>query len=248
MLSLWRYYSSITVIFSMKSGIMRKWILLAVMIIAISRGVSGQIIQGALIFGGNLSQVDGDEVYGFNNLGFNAGAAAIMPFGNNWSMTIEALYSQKGAHRKKQFNVDDETRNGSYDYDLSYGEIPVLIQYTDKDVMTFGAGLSYGRLIDYQEIDHRDPGYVVVEYDSPPSIHNVEVLGDIRFRVYEKLKMNFRYSYSLFSFRDAEFNWTGSDHPEERQQYHSVITWRMIWVINERQSKRTQKETEIYNR
>lgn len=232
---------------SMKNGLRRRLCLAAVFVVLMGGSAVSQIIQGALIFGANLTQVDGDEVFGFNNVGLNAGAAAIVPFGDNWSMSLEALYSQKGAHRKKQWNVDDPTRDGSYDYNLNYAEIPLLVHYNDKDVMTFGAGFSYGRLVSYDEIDNRDPNYVYVEYEAPPSIHNVEFLADVRFRVYKNLKMNFRYSYSLFSYRDATFHWEGLDHPEERSQYHNVITWRLMWVINERQSRRTQKETEIFN-
>lgn len=233
----------------MKRGMMRKTGLLVVILCALSLTGFSQVIQGALIFGGNLTQVDGDEVYGFNNIGFNTGAAAIVPFGKKWSMSIEALYSQKGAHRKAKWKVDDpsNTVDGSYDYNLNYAEIPVLVHFNDKDVMTFGAGFSYGRLVNYDETDNRIDEFNTVEYESEPSIHDVEFLADIRFRVYKNLKMNFRYAYSLAPFREVDFHWDDVDHPEHRKQYNNVITWRMIWVINEKQSRRTQKDTEIYN-
>ena len=41
--------------------------------------LKAQVIKGALIAGFNMTQVDGDEVYGFKKIGFNVGAAAIIP-------------------------------------------------------------------------------------------------------------------------------------------------------------------------
>ncbi len=204
-----------------------------------------QIIQGTLIFGGNLSQVDGDEVFGYNHLGLNVGAAAIVPFGENWSVSLEALYSQKGAHRRAQ--NPGKVLDGFYDYDLHYAEIPVLLHYTDKDVLTFGAGFSYNRLIDYKEVDRRTGALEHVAYESEPSSHDVQFLADLRFRLYKQLKMDLRYAYSLLPFRQADFYWRDVDVPEHRKQYNNVMTVRLMWVINERQSRKIQRETEIYN-
>lgn len=222
----------------------RKIILVITVMIVVSGMASAQIIQGALIFGGNLSQVDGDEVYGFNKVGFNVGASAIVPFNDNWSFSIEALYSQKGAHRKAKF--PNEEVDGSYDYWLNYAEVPVLIYYNDKDVMTFGAGFSFGRLVQWEEKDNRMNEFNWVEYESDPSINDFSVIGDVKFRVYKNLKMNFRYSYSLTAFREADFYWDYVDHPEHRSQYNNVISCRLIYVINEKQSRRKAKETQIY--
>ena len=223
---------------------MKRIILTLTLVLGMCGMASAQIIQGALIFGGNLSQVDGDEVYGFNKVGFNAGASAIVPFNNNWSFSIEAIYSQKGAHRKAKFPREEV--DGSYDYWLNYAEVPVLIYYNDKDVMTFGAGFSFGRLVQWDEKDNRINEFNWVDYESDPSINDFSVLGDIKFRVYKNLKMNFRYSYSLVSFREADFHWDYVDYPEHRSQFNNVISWRLIYVINEKQSRRKAKETQIY--
>ena len=214
----------------------------------LGRTVQAQIIQGAVIFGGNLTQVDGDEVYGFNRVGFNVGASAIIPINDHWSVSIEALYAQKGAYRGPLWKpIPPDTVDGRYSYRLNYAEIPILLHYNDKDVMTFGLGFSFGRLVSYTEYDNRMDVFNWVEYKANPAINNMEAIGDIRFRVYKNLKLNFRYSYSLFSFRDAVFHWEDLDHPEERQQYHNVISCRFIYIINEKQSKFTRKENKVFN-
>lgn len=65
-----------------------------------------QKIKGALIFGTNICQVDGDEVYGFHKFGFNTGVSAIIPFGNNnqWDITLETLYNQKVLIKNQNLN------------------------------------------------------------------------------------------------------------------------------------------------
>lgn len=222
-----------------------RFILLTLIFLCSLPAARSQFIQGALILGGNVSQVDGDEIYGFNKLGFNAGAAAIVPFTDSWSLSIEALYSQKGAHRGPLY--PNEEVDGAYDYRLNYAEIPVLIMFTDKDVITFGAGFSFNRLVSYTEDDNRIDELNTVEYSGPPATNSFEVLGDMRFRVYKNLKMNFRYSYSIAPYREVDFYYEYLDHPEHRKQYNSVMTWRLIYVINEKQSRQTRKENEIIN-
>ena len=100
----------------------------------------GQRIKGAVIFGGNLTQVDGDNAYGFNKWGLNVGAAAIVPIKKNFSFTLETIYNQKGSNQKAWYyeevtdtsgNVID-VRTGQYKVKLDYLEVPFLIQYTDK--------------------------------------------------------------------------------------------------------------------
>ena len=69
-----------------------------------------QHILGAISAGINLSQVDGDQVYGYNKVGLNIGPSAIIPFGKNkqWSVTLELLFSQLGS-RQKYVNAKTDT-------------------------------------------------------------------------------------------------------------------------------------------
>ena len=64
-----------------------------------------QHFLGAISAGINLSQVDGDEVYGFKKVGFNGGPSVIIPFGKDkkWSVTIELLFSQLGSRQKSVY-------------------------------------------------------------------------------------------------------------------------------------------------
>jgi len=96
--------------------------------------------------GFNFSQVDGDDLAGFNKLGINAGPIVHVNFSKNWSASLELLYSQKGA-RTKPNTINFNT----YALALDYAEVPILANYNDKNRLIFQAGLAYGRLINIKE-------------------------------------------------------------------------------------------------
>ncbi len=106
-----------------------------------------QRILGGISVGMNLTQVDGDEYYGFHKVGLNVGPMVIVPFGKNkkWSVSMELLYSQKGSHHGG--NTDTTT----YNFKLDYLEIPVLLHFTDKKIISGGIGFSYGQLVNQKE-------------------------------------------------------------------------------------------------
>jgi len=57
-------------------------------------------IKGVVIAGMNLSQVDGDEVYGFKKMGACVGVGGILPLPKRFSLSLEILYDEKGAYQK----------------------------------------------------------------------------------------------------------------------------------------------------
>ena len=110
-----------------------------------------QSILGSFSAGVNLTQVDGDEVYGFHKVGFNGGPSAIIPFGKHWSVSIETLFSQKGSYQKPQFN---DSLTYEYRLNLNYVEVPVLIHFEDKKLICGGVGISWSRLVGVKEWEH----------------------------------------------------------------------------------------------
>lgn len=200
-----------------------------------------QRIQGAIIAGVNLSQVDGDEIFGFNKLGLNTGLGAVLPFGKNIQLSIETLYSQKGSYQGEQYTDIDSLGNvktGEYKVNLDYVEVPVLLMYNDKDIITGGIGFSYGRLVRVREYEHGKQVESTTLNGGPYNRNDYTALADVRFRIYKKLKLNIRYSYSLAKIRTREFEnllgdtWT-------RKQFNNTITFRMIYMINEPQRVKT---------
>jgi len=204
--------------------------------------LNAQIIKGEAIVGMNLTQVDGDEVFGFKKVGANLGAGVMIPFGKRgrWDVSFETLFTQKGSKQRAQYN--DSLNNGTvitgeYKLNLNYVEIPVMVMYTDKEFISAGAGLAWARLVGVKEYEH---GKLVETTTLNNDVYNkndFSILADFRIRIYKSLKFNLRYHYSLFKIRTREFEdlagntWT-------RDQYNNVITFRLIWVFNEAQSRK----------
>ena len=189
--------------------------------------VSAQRILGALSAGMNLTQVDGDEFYGFHKTGFNVGPSVIIPFGRNrnFSFVLELLYSQKGSvHR-------GSTDTSNFRITLDYAEIPLLVRFTDKKMISGGVGFSYGQVINYKET--RNAFFdTLFRYQTPLSDNEVSIIGDIQIRLWSKLWANLRYQYSLASLRTVLVDDPRiyPRKPFTRKQYNNVIRDRKAHV------------------
>jgi len=205
--------------------------LLLITLLAVVPGKAvAQRILGAVSLGMNLTQVDGDDFFGFNKVGLNVGPMVIVPFGKNknWSASMELLYSQKGSKHNGSADFTD------YRLIQDYAEIPVLVHFTDKKLISGGLGFSYGQLINYKETKNNfyDTLY---QYQTGLSNYDISVIADIQIRIWSKLWANLRYQYSMKSNRtviiDNPFLYPRS--PETRKQYNNVITLRLTWVFNQ---------------
>ena len=211
-------------------------VLLFIAVISAHTGY-GQRIMGAAIVGLNATQVDGDEVYGYKNFGLNAGLSAIVPFNNKWSVSIENIYSEKGAHQRVKYL---DSLDGSYDLRLNYLEVPVLLHFTDKEIVTFGAGMSWGRLVKVWE---QRNGYEMPATTLESGIYrssDLNLLLDIRFRVFERLRFNARYAYSMRPVATREIIDSKTGRPNIRDQYNGLFSFRLIYVFNERLSRESR--------
>lgn len=215
--------------------------ILIIITVLTSLQVSGQIIKGEAIAGINLSQVDGDEAYGFHKIRPNVGVGVMIPFGKKgkWDVTIETLYSLKGAYQKPQY-IDTlnsgEVLTGEYKLHLNYFQIPALVLFTDKELITVGAGFSWGRLVGVKEWEHGQRVDSTTLDNGPYNKNDFSILGDLRIRIWKALKLNLRYEYSLVKIRTREFTNRAGDS-WTRNQYNNVITFRLIYVFNEQRSR-----------
>jgi len=198
-----------------------------------------QRIMGAAILGVNAAKVNGDEVDGYHKFGMNAGLAAIVPFGDQWAVTFENVYSQKGAHQRKLYQ---DSLDGSYDLKLNYLEVPVLVQYTDKDIVTLGAGMSWGRLVGISE---QRNGYDMPGTTIESGIYrssDLNILLDVKFRLIERLRFNVRYAYSIRPIATREVIDSKTGKPNIRDQYNGLFTFRLYYVFNEQRSRENRRQ------
>ena len=222
---------------------MRRFFYVLVLITSLlgfSSELKAQRILGALSVGMNLTQVDGDEYFGYHKIGLNVGPMVIVPFGKrkNWSVSMELLYTQKGS--KHNGSTDTTT----YKLVQDYAEIPVLVHFTDKKTISGGVGFSYGQLINYKET--KNSFYdSIYHYQTGLSNYDISVIADLQIRLWSKLWANLRYQYSMVSNRTAVIT-DPSTYPRTsvtRYQYNNVITVRLTWVFNQAKiEKQPRKE------
>lgn len=115
---------------------------------------------GAGIYvGGNATQIDGDAFAGYSKLGLAAGVRSYYFLPHNLSMSLDISYSQKGSFRKAVNTVIG--REPSIKLLFDYVEVPLTLNYTDKELLTVGAGLSFNRIIRAQhfndDLEQADP-------------------------------------------------------------------------------------------
>ena len=115
--------------------------------IALSFSMNGQRFTGTAIIGTNVSQIDGDNLFGWDKIGLNGGIRLGYGIADKTNLAIEFLYSQRGSAPSISSGSDFQS------IDLKYIEIPVLIEYNDwyleeDDYYKVGieGGLSYGNL------------------------------------------------------------------------------------------------------
>lgn len=108
-----------------------------------------QRFKGGVVFGVNLSQIDGDKLAGYNQPGINAGAAVSAILNKRWEIGIELLYSQKGANR----TTTDQLSAAFDKIRLNFVEAPILVHFHDWKFRV-STGFSYARLLSYKIIDH----------------------------------------------------------------------------------------------
>ena len=129
---------------------MKMFIALVVMIFFMYTVVSGQArFQGAGVVGLTASQIDGDDLLGFNKLGISAGIKVKFDLKSRLAGNVELLYSQRGSSTNLITRRDDHSIT-----DLNYFELPAYFSFSDWYIekedyykMSAHLGLSYAALI-----------------------------------------------------------------------------------------------------
>ena len=107
-------------------------LLLVTWIISTSTIQAQSKFLGGVLVGGNVSQITGDEAFGYNKFGFIAGVRGGYRLKPNLSLEVELLFSQKGSKVSPRYKGNDSTTNAdNWRIALDYFEIPVIISFHD---------------------------------------------------------------------------------------------------------------------
>lgn len=103
---------------------------------------------GGITGGMNISQIDGDDLAGYNKVGLIGGGYVSTILSDRWQLSLELLYSQQGSRQSSSDGF-----YGTFDkIQLNFVEVPVLINFKEWKFHVQG-GLSYLRLIDRKLIE-----------------------------------------------------------------------------------------------
>ncbi|MBR9859858.1 PorT family protein [bacterium] len=169
-------------------------IILFLLVFFTAYSAQSQGFEGALYLGANFSQVDGDQLGGYNKLGLNAGFAISrrLKKQDNWKLSFEMLYSQKGAKKV----IDPDVGGPTLTLNYHYVEIPVLARYTWNEFVFYG-GPSFGINV----FNERDDNGFTSEEENLLSTEWALHLGGTYYLT-ERFGFDLRHSYSLVSVRD----------------------------------------------
>ncbi len=119
-----------------------------------------QRFSAGIVGGLNASQIDGDQLAGFDKLGLTGGIKAIVNFESAIDLSVEFLYSQRGSRP----DIFTPELDPDIEVHLNYAEIPVYVTLGDwwqeegqYHKVSVHAGLSYARLISARTFDYYHP-------------------------------------------------------------------------------------------
>jgi hypothetical protein len=162
----------------------------------------GQRFRANLYAGLNLSQIDGDQLAGYNQPGIGGGIQTNVILNGRWEWSLGISYAQQGA-RKNSFSGNAALRN----IRLNTIEVPLMIHFNEWKFQ-IGTGIAFNRLMSARVID-----------DTGADVRNLYDLRDNQFsglveaRVFLKENTGFglRWYKNLFNIQQerASGTWIG---------------------------------------
>lgn len=148
---------------------------------------------GTAVVGANVSQIDGDNLLGWDKIGINAGMRLGYNIADKTNLAIEFLYSQRGSAP----SISSGSDFGSID--LKYIEIPLLVEYNDwyleeDDYYKVGieGGLSYGNLFSVNSSN----SFVPIDLDGYKK-HDISYTLGARYSFTKHIAGVFRFSQTI---------------------------------------------------
>lgn len=192
---------------------MRKLILL-ISLLTFGFSLRAQTFQASVLAGMNMSQVDGDDLFGFHKVGINGGIRVVAKLGDRWRVGPEILYSQQGALLpNSSINLSNFSR-----FQLNTLEVPLMAYYKDWRI-TAGAGFSYQRLFSY-EIDNFEGEDVTDQFILKDNLAAFN--AGVTFHLNENFGIDFRWSKHLL---DLDINDAINTSVRGR-----TISLRLVWT------------------
>lgn len=156
----------------------------------LSFGVNGQNFKGGILAGFNATQINGDDMAGFNKYGLWFGPFTSYPLKSNWILEAELLFTQKGS--RKNFSPDNPNPGGKWEkVNLNYIEMPLLARYPVNEKIQLHGGLGLAYLLSSRASTFSAP------YQAEFRTYEFNILGGGSYRLSDHFTFIARYQNSL---------------------------------------------------
>lgn len=163
--------------------------------------------------GVSSSQISGDRLRGFDQLGITGGIGTELQTNDSWKPRLEILFSQVGSRKNAR---PDEGDFDSYLLRLNYVQVPISMSYITGST-GFELGLAPAYLLSLKEEDENG---TVVGLGREFKDYDLGALLGIRYLFAEKWELSTRLVQSVLPVRDH----TGSSTFRlNRGQYNTAI-------------------------
>lgn len=156
---------------------------------------NSSIFKPYLSLGLTSSQISGDQLSGFEQLGFNAALGTEVELGGQWKPSIELQFDQRGSRKNAKPDKGDYE---SYKLRLNYVQVPLIMGYL-KGKTGIELGLAPGFLLSSSEEDENG-SYPLQsrEFDT----FDLAGLAGIRYRFHDRWELCTRFEQSIIKVRD----------------------------------------------
>lgn len=168
---------------------MRSFIL--ILFLLFSEILSAQNFDAGIRMGFCGSQVNGDNLSGFDKVGLIGGAFVRRKLTENIALQMEMVFIQKGSRKP----TDDF--NNFYRLRVHYIEVPLLLLYNVSKKITFTGGPSFGTLIFSAEDDQ----FGLYRNSIPFKKYELAGNGGLIYKISDNWAFDARYSHSISTIR-----------------------------------------------
>jgi hypothetical protein len=192
---------------------MRKFQLLFVLFLCCSGTASAQQFNAGVLCGLGGTQISGDQLSGFDKLGFLAGGFVSTELSEKFNMAGQLLYITKGSKKDQEPEKNDFT---TYLLRLRYIELPIVFTWKQSKRFHFEAGPTFGYLLSSYEEDEYGEDPVSREFND----FELGIVASIIVNVKSGFAVNLRYNNSVMPVREHA---GGSTYRLNQGQYNSGL-------------------------
>ena len=178
-----------------------------------------QYFKGGIMAGITGSQMDGDNLDGFNKFGFSGGVFGSRSFNDLWGMQVELKFIMKGA--AKPVTNSDPT---IYKMALNYYELPILVTLNSAKKIKLESGFAIGYISKASFTDNDGTRIITSQFNKT----EISWIAGVYYILNEKFSANLKFSYSIK--RVSYFVWNMTVWGTYGQ-YNNVLNFSIYYTI-----------------